>query len=633
MNRRDFLQFSLSLLAGSAALGAALTAGCGSSPTPIVQNPGQATPPNLLLIIMDEFRYAPKYGPNEGEDAGLKEIFGFANNLSADNPYTKFFPGLTRLRKNSVVLRNHYLASAACVPSRTALLTGQYSSVTNVTTTYGLFTDPSEVQLLEPDGVPTLGDWFNAAGYSSHFFGLFDVAEVDEPYDLTPWGFKCWDGPNPHGGGPSDLGVFRDPEFADQVTDFLRGQGDCADETGRPWFAVASLVNPHDVTAYPFPFYGNVAPPPSTPGQPQAIPPQGSLSNDDPDYGIVPLNPDGFPQDNFQAPPTFTEDLSTKPACQFDYTYKMQLAFGAQLPDQVRAQTGYPWKLQGPLAEPWALAYAQFYTWLHYVVDQQLTRILTALDESGQADNTIVVFCADHGDLAGAHGQMIQKWHSAYEEAIHVPMVVSSPLVNASDTVREVKDVTSHIDLLPTLLGLVGLGGQTEILAQSITGQTVVAPVGEDLSGLIYGSEQNGPKRPGVLFTTDDPITELPPGAGPQNPAAKQQQYNVFLQEVENVRNQGVPLTPGSVRQPNRVRCLCTGDWKLARYTDPNGQEPDEYELYNLLLDPAEAINLVDYRTFAVRTDVSLPGLSVEEITNQRDLLRAQLASEEARLL
>ena len=107
MNRRDFLQFSFSLLAGSTALGAALTAGCGSSPAPIVQNPGPASPPNLLLIIMDEFRYAPKYGPNEGEDTGLKEIFGFANNLSTDNPYTKFFPGLTSLRKNSVVLRNH----------------------------------------------------------------------------------------------------------------------------------------------------------------------------------------------------------------------------------------------------------------------------------------------------------------------------------------------------------------------------------------------------------------------------------------------------------------------------------------------------------------------------------------------
>ena len=177
------------------------------------------------------------------------------------------------------------------------------------------------------------------------------------------------------------------------------------------------------------------------------------------------------------------------------------------------------------------------------------------------------------------------------------------------------------------------MGGQTELLGQAIAGQTVLQPVGEDLSGLIYGKNQQAPGRPGVLFTTDDPITELPPGSGPNNPAIKQPQYNVFLQEVENVRNQGVDLTPGSVRQPNRVRCLCTGDWKLARYTDPNGQEPDEYELYNLALDPAEAVNLVNYQTFAVRTDVSLPGLTVEQITAQRDTLRAQLASEEARLL
>jgi len=627
----------MSLLAGSAALGAAFTAGCGSSPDPLAANSNSpGSPPNILLIVLDEFRYAPRgYGPNQGEDAGLKEIFSFASRLSNDNPYTKFFPGLTRLRKNSVVLRNHILASAACVPSRTALLTGQYSTVTNVTTTYGLFTEPEEVQLLEPDGVPTMGDWFNAAGYSSHFFGLFDVAQVDEPYDLTPWGFKCWDGPNPHGGGPSDLGVFRDPEFADQVTDFLMSRGECAGEQegGRPWFTVASLVNPHDVTAYPFPFYGNVAPPPSPPGEPQAIPPQGAVSNEDPTYGSVPLNPDGFPQDNYGPPPTFNEDLSTKPACQFDYTYKMQLAFGAQLPPQVRAQTGYPWKLQGDLAEPWTLAYAQFYTWLHYVVDQQLDRILTALDESGQAENTIVVFCADHGEVAGAHGQMIQKWHSAYEEVIHVPMVVSSPLVNPTEDVRDIEQVTSHIDLLPTLLGLAGFGSQIDTLAQSMSGQQVVQPVGEDLSGLIHGTDPEGPNRPGVLFTTDDEITGLPAGAGPANPAAKQAQYDVFLAEVEQVRNQGVALTPGSVRQPNHVRCLRSNGWKLSRYFDPSGQESDEYELYNLERDPAEALNLVDYQTLQVRPEVTQLGLTQEEVATQRDLLREQLAQEEARLL
>ncbi len=621
-------------------MGAALTVGCDSSTNDFLPfNPPSTPPrPNILLIVLDEFRMPPAgYGPNEGELAGLKEIFGFAPSLSPSNPFQRFFPALTRLRRNSVVMRNHFLASAACVPSRAAMLTGQYSSVTGVTTTYGLFTTPEEVQLLDPNGVPTLGDWFNAAGYSSHFFGLFDVADVPEPYDLSPWGFSCWEdsGPNPHGGGPSDLGVYRDPGFADQVSDFLLGRGTCADvASDGPWFTVASLVNPHDVTAYPFPFYGNVAPPPSPLGQPQAIPAQGSLTNDDPTYGVVALNPDGFPQENFGPPPTIAEDLSSKPSCQFDYTYKMQLAFGAQLPDSVRPNTGYPWKLQGALAEPWVLAYSQFYTWLHYVVDQQLGKILAALDESGQADNTIVVFSADHGDLAGAHGQMIQKWHSAYQEAIHVPLVVSSPLVNSSDTIREVTQATSHIDLLPTLLGLAGLGGDIASLAERISDQSpTILPVGEDLSGLILGTSQAALIRPGVLFTTDDEITGLPPGTGPGNPAAKQAQYDLFLQDVQQTRDAGVALTPGSVRQPNHVRCLCTPEWKLARYTDPSGSQADEYELYNLTRDPIEAVNLVNFQTFEVRTDVVLPGLSAEDVRRQRDIMRTQLAEQEALLL
>ncbi|MBN9414993.1 MAG: sulfatase-like hydrolase/transferase [Candidatus Eremiobacteraeota bacterium] len=617
MKRREFLQSAASVVG-------ALAAGCASSDSaPLSGGSAGARRPNILMIVLDEFRVPPAgYGANEGEAAGLKEIFGFARQLSPDNPYARFFPGLLRLRRNAVVMRNHYLASAACVPSRTALLTGQYSSLTGVTTTYGLFTTPDEVRLLDPAGVPTVGDWFNAAGYTSHFFGLFDVASVPAPFDLSPWGFTCWEtsGPNPHGGSTQDFGVFRDVGFAEAACDFLSGKGGCSSQ--EPWFAVTSLVNPHDVTAYPFPFYGNAAPPPQPAGQPQTIPPQGAVTNADPVYGVVPLNPDGFPQDTFGAPPTLHEDLSTKPSCQQEFAYKIQLAFGAQLPDAVRANTGYPWQLQGPLAEPWVLAYAQFYMWLHYVVDQQLSKILSALDASGQAENTIVVFCADHGDVAGAHGQMIQKWHSAYQEAIHVPFVVSSPLVNPEGPMREVFHPTSHIDMLPTLLGLAGLGGQLGVVASRIQGHSPLAlPVGVDLSDLIRGNG-SAPARPGVLFTTDDEIT---------GPGVKQAQYEVFLSEVERVRSAGVALSSGSVRQPNHVRCLCTGEWKLARYFDPSGVQADEYELYCLRLDPNEAVNLVDYRTFAVRT--SLPGLSVQEIERQRDVLRSQLAEQERALL
>ena len=66
-----------------------------------------------------------------------------------------------------------------------------------------------------------------------------------------------------------------------------------------------------------------------------------------------------------------------------------------------------------------------------------------------------MVFSSDHGDLQGAHNGMHEKWHVAYEEALHVPFVVSSPLLPGG--ARELDVPTSHADLIPTLLGLAGI--------------------------------------------------------------------------------------------------------------------------------------------------------------------------------
>ena len=57
--------------------------------------------------------------------------------------------------------------------------------------------------------------------------------------------------------------------------------------------------------------------------------------------------------------------------------------------------------------------------------------------------------------MVGAHGGMHQKWHNAYEETIHIPFIVSSPLFKGGR--READIPTSHADLLPTLLGLAGI--------------------------------------------------------------------------------------------------------------------------------------------------------------------------------
>src|SRR4051794_20911934 len=112
---------------------------------------GMAPRPNILVILTDQQRYPPPYESDE---------------LAA---YRRaHLPGVERLRRNGVSFRHHYPMAAACAPSRASLLTGQYPSLHGVTQTDGISKDVSnadEMLWLAPDGVPTLGDWFRAAGY------------------------------------------------------------------------------------------------------------------------------------------------------------------------------------------------------------------------------------------------------------------------------------------------------------------------------------------------------------------------------------------------------------------------------------------------------------------------------------
>ena len=69
-----------------------------------------------------------------------------------------------------------------------------------------------------------------------------------------------------------------------------------------------------------------------------------------------------------------------------------------------------------------------------------------------------------------------------------------------------------------------------------------------------------------------------------------------------------VDLAPGAVRQPNHVRAVRTRGYKLARYFDPSGKAPQEWEMYDLAADPNEAVNLVEVATSPPRARAGLPG-------------------------
>ena len=320
LSRRNFIKQS-SQISAAALLSGALGMNSVKAYSKGTKNKIANSHPNVLFLMVDQLQTPPEgYNSDEGMAQGLKEILGFRD-ISENNEYKKYFPGFLRLRKNAVVMRKHYTASAACVPSRTCIMTGQYPVTTNVDQTDGLFKSAQEINWLNPEGIPTIGDWFRAAGYTTHYFGKWHISDPEEPEFLEPWGFSEWESsaPEPHGGPADNSGAFRDIEFADKVIEFLNKKGNQSSDT--PWFAVGSLVNPHDCSIYPInwqaPANKGVVPWAPYP-PPIQIPEQGQQSRTG---GVkyehtVDLNPDGFPQNNGTLPRTFSETLNEKPGCQ-----------------------------------------------------------------------------------------------------------------------------------------------------------------------------------------------------------------------------------------------------------------------------------------------------------------------------
>ena len=86
-------------------------------------------------------------------------------------------------------------------------------------------------------------------------------------------------------------------------------------------------------------------------------------------------------------------------------------------------------------------------------IDQQVGRILDALDQAGQVDNTLIVFTTDHGELLGQHGLCGKAIHM-YEDVLRVPFIVRMPGNSASQTSDAIQNL---VDLAPSFLEAAGL--------------------------------------------------------------------------------------------------------------------------------------------------------------------------------
>ena len=85
-------------------------------------------------------------------------------------------------------------------------------------------------------------------------------------------------------------------------------------------------------------------------------------------------------------------------------------------------------------------------------VDQQLGRVLEYLDESGLAENTVVMYCSDQGFYLGEHGWFDKRW--MYEESLRTPFLVRWPGVTEPGEFND--DIVSPIDFAATFLEIAG---------------------------------------------------------------------------------------------------------------------------------------------------------------------------------
>ncbi|MDF2961497.1 MAG: sulfatase [Paenibacillus sp.] len=175
------------------------------------------------------------------------------------------------------------------------------------------------------------------------------------------------------------------------------------------------------------------------------------------------------------------------------------------------------------------------------LIDDQVGRMVDALERTGQLDNTIIIFMSDHGELIGDHGVYL-KGAFFYEPSVHVPLIISNP--KRFSPSRRNQELVELVDLAPTLMEAAGLDVHPGMQ-------------GKSLWPLLTGAERNEQHR-------DDIYCEH------YNASSKQNGIGGFATMVRTER------------------------YKLVSYHKRN-----EGELYDLQQDPNETNNLWNDSRFA----------------------------------
>lgn len=353
-------------------------------------------------------------------------------------------PNMERFLKEAVAFNSAYCPAPHCCPSRTSFMSGLYPSE------HGVFNNVTTDTAIHPNpypGTPYWGQWLRSAGYQTGYAGKLHVGRNVTPETcgfenlshLEQDSLKAnenrkaeqWQRAREEKSIPAERrdGEILRPDWTnselyktqpdngpkgyENLPDYKIMQAGIAGMkrmagTDKPWCVMISNSGGHDPYNAPKKFV------------------------------------DMYDLSKIELPPSFSDMLDDKPRVYQRQRYQ----YWSQLSDEEQRKA---------LLHYWAKCTMQ---------DAIFGEMLQALEETGQAENTIVIYVSDHGDYGAAHG-LWMKGVPSFREAYHIPAVVRWPR-GIKEPDRQVDALVEQVDWASTILDACGVQPQKKISGKSL---------------------------------------------------------------------------------------------------------------------------------------------------------------------
>ncbi|MCM8769187.1 MAG: sulfatase-like hydrolase/transferase [Candidatus Omnitrophica bacterium] len=327
-------------------------------------------------------------------------------------------PHIDKLAAEGVNFTQAYSGHGTCLPSRSCYLTGMYAHAHGI---YGNDTDPF------PENLLSLGNFLQRYGYQTAIIGKKHLPRWNQA------GFQyerlCY-----HADAPlrqlhyyqylQNFNLHHWYDYLGDVTKFCLGEEHIPVEHSlENWTADETIKYLEQVAVEPFFLMASFERP-----HPPLTLPQNITYVYHPEEIVLPENLE------------YTESS-------FFFDRNVELL----------------WTLRHYGEKIFRTALAKYYT-LITLIDQNIGRIVEYLIRQGLRENTLIIFCADHGDFAGEYGRMAKGY--PYDAIIHIPFVWNWPGVFQAG--KREDGFAQNIDLFPTICDLLGLPQPESVQGQSL---------------------------------------------------------------------------------------------------------------------------------------------------------------------